>query len=465
MKKTMTTLLAAIVTVTTLAGCSKANNSADAAYLKDMDLSKYVTLGEYKGVTVEVESPEVADTEVDSYLQYVASSMEASVEVTDRPVQEGDTVNIDYAGKYADSGEAFDGGTAQGYDLVIGSGQFIDGFEDGLIGANTGDTLDLNLTFPEEYGNADLAGVNVVFTVTVNKISVKPDLDDAYAASLGIENVSNLEELKTYIKGKLLEEAQSTYDSEVQTKVIEAVTNGCMFENPPQPMLDRFKTIYESEATTLSAYYASNYGTSFSTDDIFNMLMSQEGYSGELEDYKASKALDLAKQYVMLAAIAEKESIEVSDEELEERLNSDMATANSTAAEGASFDSLDAYKETIDVEAVKENLLIKKATEFLTQNANVVEPTGDAESTEETGDAEAAEDAATEDAEAAETTEETAVEEEATENSEDATAEDAESTDAAADTAEEAENTDDAAADSSQETDDSSAEESTSDEG
>ncbi len=437
MKKTLTTVLATIVAVTALAGCSKAGNNADASYLKDMDLSKYVTLGEYKGVTVEVESPKVEDTEVDSYLQYVSSSMEASVEVTDRAVQEGDTVNIDYEGKYADSGEAFDGGTAQGYDLVIGSNTFIDGFEEGLIGANTGDTLDLNLTFPEDYGKSDLAGVDVVFTVKVNKISVKPEMDDAYAASLGIENVSNLAELREYIKGRLLEEAQTSYDSEVQSKVLEAVTNGCMFENPPEAMLERFKQIYVKEAETLSAYYASNYGTTFSTDDIFQMLMSQEGYTGELEDYKTEKALELTKQYIMLGAIAEKEGMEVTDEELEERLNSDMATANSTAAEGASFESLDAYKETIDSESVKENLLINKVKTFLGENANVVEPAAtEAESIEET----ATEDTVTEDAGA----EETAAEAESTEEA----GAEAESTEEAGaeDTATEAASTEDAAA-------------------
>ena len=393
MKRTMTALLAAFVTVTTIAGCGKAGKSADASYLKDMDLSKYVTLGEYKGVTVEVASPSVSDSEVESYLQYVSSNMSASVEVTDRAVESGDTVNIDYAGKYADSGEAFDGGTAQGYDLTIGSGTFIPGFEDGLIGAEIGETRDLNLTFPENYGKEDLAGVDVIFTVTVNKISVKPDLDDAYAASLGIENVTNLDELRTYIKERLLEEAQSSYEADVRSKALEEVTNGCMFENPPQAMLDRFTEIYTSEAETLSAYYATNYGTSFSTDDIFGMLMSQEGYTGELEDYKANKALDLAKQYIMLGLIAENEGITVSDEELEERLNSDMANKNATAAEGETIESLDAYKESVDVESVRENLLINKAQDFLAENANVVEPASsseddDAEAAEETSEAE-----------------------------------------------------------------------------
>lgn len=437
MKKTIAAMLTAALTVASLAGCGKAENKSDATYLKDMDLTKLVTLGEYKGVTVEVESPNVTDSEVESYLQYVSSSMAASVEVTDRPVQEGDTVNIDYAGRYADSGEAFDGGTAEGYDLVIGSHSFIDGFEDGLIGANVGDTLDLNLTFPEDYGKAELAGVAVIFTVKVNKISVKPDLDDAYAASLGIEGVSNLEELKTYIKNKLAEDKQSTYETEIQNEALEVVTNGCMFENPPQAMLDRFSTLYVDQMDKVASYYSANYGTSMSSDSVVQMLMAQEGYTGEAEDYKSEKALELAKQYIMLGAIAQQEGIEVTEDELNEKLNSDMAAANASAAEGETIDSLDAYKATVDVENLKENMLSKKVLEFLAENANVVEPSSDDSTTTEASEEASEEESTAEDAAAEENTEDTEggeVSEEITEETtEETVTDEAEATESASD--------------------------------
>ncbi len=388
MKKKIAAVLATVLAVSALAGCSKAGKNDNAAYLKDMDLDKYVTLGEYKGVTVEEAAPEVSDTEVDSYLQYVQSSMQASVEVTDRAVQEGDTVNIDYAGKYAESGEAFDGGTAQGYDLAIGSHTFIDGFEDGLIGAELGETRDLNLKFPENYGNADLAGVDVIFTVTVNAIKIKPDFDDAYAASLGLEGVTTIDELRTYIGDRLLEDKQATYDTSVQNKALEEATNGCMFENPPQALLDRVAANYADQMEKVAAYYSSTYGQQMTTDSVIQTIMAQEGYTGELEDYKAEQALKLAKQYIMLGAIAVKEGIEVTEEELNEKLTQDMETANASAADDAKVDSLDEYKKTADVEDAKETLLTKKVVEFLAENANVVAPSAEednaaeAESTE-----------------------------------------------------------------------------------
>ncbi len=381
MKKTIAAILTAVLAVTSIAGCANGGKNDNAAYLKDIELDKYVTLGEYKGVTVEVASPEVTDSEVESYLQYVESSMAATVEVTDRAVQEGDTVNIDYAGRYAESGEAFDGGTAQGYDLTIGSHTFIDGFEDGLIGAELGEIRDLNLKFPDTYGNADLAGAEVIFTVTVNAIKIKPDFDDAYAASLGVEGVSTIDDLRSYIKTSLLEDKQSTYDTNVQNKSLEAATNGCMFENPPQALIDRVAVNYDDQMNKVASYYSATYGSQMTTESVFKTLMAQEGYTGEVEDYKAEKVLELAKQYIMLGSIASKEGIEVTEDELNEKLSSDMESANASASDEEKVDSLDAYKEKVDVEDVRETLLTKKVVEFLAENANVVEP-ADSDSTE-----------------------------------------------------------------------------------
>lgn len=377
MKKKIAAAMAIVMTTMALAGCSKGQSNA--AYLKDINLDKMVTLGEYKGVEVEVAAPNVTDAEIDSYLQYMESSMAATEEVTGRAVENGDTVNIDYAGRYAESGEAFDGGTAQGYDLVIGSGSFIDGFEDGLLGAEIGETRDLNLVFPENYGNADLAGVSVIFTVTVNSIAVKPAFDDAYVATLGIENVSTMDELKAYLKDRLMEDAQATYNNEVQSKVVEAVKNNCMFKDPTQAMIDRFSAAYNDQAEQLASFYSANYGTSMTADSVLQMLMSQDGYTGETADYMSQKAIETAEQYVMLAAIAKAENIEVTEDELNAELEDAMASANATAAEGESFENLDAYKATADVENVKERLLAKKTIEFLAQNASVVEPAGEGE--------------------------------------------------------------------------------------
>ena len=142
MKKRVGVLAAVLASATLLTACGSKE------YLKDIKASDYVTLGNYMGIEAQAEEPVVEDGLVDMYLQYyILPSYTTTEEVTGRAVQTGDVVNIDYVGYH--NGEAFQGGTAEGYDLTIGSGQFISGFEDGLIGANVGDQVSLNLTFPD----------------------------------------------------------------------------------------------------------------------------------------------------------------------------------------------------------------------------------------------------------------------------------------------------------------------------
>jgi trigger factor len=142
----------------------------------------YVTLGEYKGLNVSLEEMKVTDEDVEDEIAYNMRLSEIYESLEEGTVHDGDVANIDYEGKL--DGEAFDGGTAKGYDLEIGSGTFIDGFEDGLIGVAVGDTVDLTLTFPENYSNEDLAGQETVFTVTVNEIKRTPELTDEHAETL-----------------------------------------------------------------------------------------------------------------------------------------------------------------------------------------------------------------------------------------------------------------------------------------
>lgn len=157
--------------------------------LNQMKVEKYVTLGDYQNLSVTVDAAAVDDTELAALVNsvYVDNVTAENGGIVDRAVETGDTVIIDYEGKK--DGVAFEGGTAQEASLTIGSGRFIDGFEDGLIGVKPGETVDLNLTFPESYGNAELAGQPVVFTVTVHFIrpaEVAPeDMEDAVVASMG----------------------------------------------------------------------------------------------------------------------------------------------------------------------------------------------------------------------------------------------------------------------------------------
>ena len=183
MKKKIIAALVGICTVVVMTGCGNKGISNDK-----------ITIKQYKGLEVEKVDPvEVTDTDVEDSINSTLQTKSTQNDITDRPAQEGDVVTIDYEGKK--DGVAFDGGTAQDQQLELGSGSFIDGFEDGIVGHNIGETFDLNLTFPEDYKSEDLAGQAVVFTVTLDKISevIVPELTDELVAELS-ESAKTIED-------------------------------------------------------------------------------------------------------------------------------------------------------------------------------------------------------------------------------------------------------------------------------
>ena len=198
-------------------------------YLRDIKASDYVTLGSYTGAEVNEEKMEINDAIVDDYIEsYLLPSFTTVEEVTGRSVEEGDTVNIDYAG-YLD-GEQFDGGTASGQNLTIGSHRFIDGFEEGLVGANVGDKLSLNLSFPDPYPNdPNLAGKPVVFEVTVNSIGVQvtPELNDEFAVkvgeTMGIENCTTVQDLKDDLTRRFKEQEDLQFETAVENDLTNTI--------------------------------------------------------------------------------------------------------------------------------------------------------------------------------------------------------------------------------------------------
>lgn len=230
-----------------LAGCG---DDSDKAWLDEIKASNYVKLGEYKGIEVTEADPVVNDEEKEAYISYLLKMN------PDRGVIEGDTVNIDYTG--TKDGTAFDGGTASGTNLTIGSGQFIEGFEEGLIGAKTGDTLELNLTFPEDYQSAELAGQDVVFSVTVNSIMAQEEqeLTDEYVKGLAITDVNTVDEFNQYVSDMMMAQAQQTYDNNVETAIADAVIANCEFKkDPPQAMVDRYTTTLTENLTNQATTY------------------------------------------------------------------------------------------------------------------------------------------------------------------------------------------------------------------
>ena len=263
MKRASKFFIAAVACVILLSLCACGKSKAEKTLIYgDTDLSKYVTLGKYKGLTVDTSSDEYKT----EYEKVIADDMSANGifdKKLDGKVANGDTVNIDYEGKR--DGVAFDGGTAQGYDLTIGSHSFIDGFEDGLIGVNIGDTVDLNLTFPENYQSTDLAGAAVVFTVKVNyvKDTSTPSIEDHYE-ELGFESTKEYEiDAKKRAANNILFE--------------EILDNSDIKDYPSEDKSIFINAVYEYYKN----YYKSNYNADFeevlssngmTTDDFKNQM-------------------------------------------------------------------------------------------------------------------------------------------------------------------------------------------------
>ena len=365
MKKKTLGFLAAVLSMCMLVGCGAKDTGdgtdaatgagAESTALKDMDVDKYVTLGEYKGLEVSVDTVEVDEDEWDSLVNnvYYGNITAENGGITDRAVETGDTVNIDYEGKKDDV--AFDGGTAQGYDLTIGSGSFIAGFEDGLIGVMPGETVDLDLSFPDPYpNNPDLAGQPVVFTVTVNFIEPEQDgvFSDEVISNFGIDGVTNEEELRQYAYDYLNENAQQNYETNVQQAVMDAFMANNTFTSVPEALVQKYSDAAESSITSM----ASAYGVDADT-------FTQYYYGQDLATFLSTYAEQTAKQDIALQAVANKENLNISDEELDQMLQ-DRATA-------AGYDTIEEYIGETSKEDYREYFLYDKVTDYLVENAKI----------------------------------------------------------------------------------------------
>ena len=332
---------------------------ATVVYFDEINADEYVTLGDYKGLEVVSTVQSIGDEEVDSYIEYMLSSTSGELEeVTDRDVIEnGDVANIDYVGKK--DGVAFDGGTAEGYDLGIGFGSFIPGFEEGLVGVKKGETVDIELTFPENYRAPDLAGAEVVFTVTVNGIykEIKPEFNDAFVAELAIENVSTTEEYRSYLKNMMEENEKQYALQDVQTQLLAMVTENATVSGTPQELVDRFYQVNINNMT----YNAMMYGMDLQTFVSSYYGLDEESFEAET----VAAAEESAKQALVCLKIASEENIVVTEEEV------NAAVEESYAEYG--YPSAEEFKATIDMDEYKDSLLLNKIVDFLVENATITE--------------------------------------------------------------------------------------------
>ena len=298
MKKKLLALALAVVSCFALTACG----SDEGKELQDMDLSKYLQLGEYSGVEISPQLEEVGDADVESGVENLYLNQYEGEGITDRAVENGDVAYIHFAG-YKDD-VAFEGGTGE-TNLKIGSGTFIPGFEEGLIGVMPGEETALDLTFPEDYHSADLAGQSVVFKVTVDYIV--PEISDEIVASFGNDEYTTVAEMEDYVRTTLQEEVDdNNYDTIVRVAMQKIIAN-TTFKEIPEFLVEQQKTILEGQlATTLQ-------GTNIDVETYLSVF-----YGTSL----AALAEDNVKERMVIQAIANEIGVEITDEAVEAELES-----------------------------------------------------------------------------------------------------------------------------------------------
>lgn len=325
-------------------------------YKAVVDTKQTVELGEYKGIAIEDIDPEVTGKEIDQYIDMIRSKQAEVKTITDKRnvLKKGDTANIDFVGKK--DGVPFAGGSAEGYDLEIGSGSFIPGFEEQMEGMKVEEVRDIELSFPEDYYVSDLAGQPVVFEVTLHAIKRKimPELNDEF-----VKDVSNFETVAEYkedIKNMLSAEKTAEIKNRHKAAVAQKVTEQTDVVAPESMVKEEAESFLQDIRFQMSQQ-------GIKLEDYLNLT------NGKLEDVENEcrmRAETLVKQTLVFEAIAEKEGLEVTDEDL------DAEYARMAEMYNQPVDSVkEIFAMRGQVMAIKRNLLLEKVSEFLLENAKI----------------------------------------------------------------------------------------------
>ena len=318
----------------------------------ETELYPEVTLGQYKGIEVPKREVKVEDSEVDAELSRMAER-NARIETVDRAAQMGDTVVIDFEG--FEGGKPFQGGKAEDYSLTLGSGSFIPGFEEALVGAVAGEERDVNVTFPENYAK-ELAGKPAVFKCKVHEVkeSIKPELDDEFAKD--VSEFDTLDALKNDIRERFTKSREEQNERAFESSAVQlAAANmtcnvpACMIDEQVDHPLEQFAYQLQSQGMKMEDY------TKMIGGDLSSLRQSMR-----------PMAEQTVRSDILLSEIARAENLEVTDEEVEEELKK--------LAEQYQME-LDKVKAAVDTAAVKSDLMGKKAAKIITDNAVAVAPT------------------------------------------------------------------------------------------
>ncbi|HHJ7260641.1 trigger factor [Streptococcus pyogenes] len=311
-----------------------------------------VKLGDYKNLVVEVDaSKEVSDEDVDAKIERERQNL-AELIIKDGEAAQGDTVVIDFVGSV--DGVEFDGGKGDNFSLELGSGQFIPGFEDQLVGAKAGDEVEVNVTFPESYQAEDLAGKAAKFMTTVHEVKTKevPELDDELAKDID-EDVDTLEDLKVKYR-KELEAAQETaYDDAVEGAAIELAVANAEIVDLPEEM------IHEEVNRSVNEFMGNMQRQGISPEMYFQLTGTTQE---DLHNQYSAEADKRVKTNLVIEAIAKAEGFEATDSEIEQEIN-DLATEYNMPA--------DQVRSLLSADMLKHDIAMKKAVEVITSTASV----------------------------------------------------------------------------------------------
>ncbi|MDK4137421.1 trigger factor [Staphylococcus pseudintermedius] len=317
-----------------------------------------VQLGDYKGLEIEKQNTEVTEDEFNKAVEQRLDAMTDMVVKEDGQVEEGDTVNLDFDG-YVD-GEQFEGGQAEGYDLEIGSGMFIPGFEEQLVGLKVGEEKEVEVTFPEEYHAEELAGKPAVFKTKINEIKAKevPELDDELASELD-SNANNVEEFKANLRQQLEEQKKTDAENAQKEEAITLATDNATIDIPEamvrteqDRMMSEFAQRIQQQGLDLNTYFQ----ISGQSEDDLREQMKEDA---ELR----------VKTNLTLAAIADAENIEVTDEDVDKELE--------TMSEQFNISVEDIKKTLGNTDLVKNDVRVKKVINLLVDEAKLVESTSE----------------------------------------------------------------------------------------
>ena len=331
----------------------------------ETELYPEVTLGQYKGIEVPKREVKVEDSEVDAELSRMAER-NARIETVDRAAQMGDTVVIDFEG--FEGGKPFQGGKAEDYSLTLGSGSFIPGFEEALVGAVAGEERDVNVTFPENYAK-ELAGKPAVFKCKVHEVkeSIKPELDDEFAKD--VSEFDTLDALKNDIRARFTKSREEQNERAFESSAVQlAAANmtcnvpACMIDEQVDHQIEQFAYQLQFQGMKMEDY------TKMIGGDLSSLRQSMR-----------PMAEQTVRSDILLSEIARAENLEVTDEEVEEELKK--------LAEQYQME-LDKVKAAVDTAAVKSDLMGKKAAKIITDNAVAVAPTEEKKDDAETSEKE-----------------------------------------------------------------------------